>query len=131
MRSSPASAAMPARPVCKVRTRAAGAKAAPLAVLETAGWDSASAGAKQRLDDCVARLKSAGIDIRTRHNDDKVAALEKELINAAELSHRCNGWEARWFFRSMRDRDAGKLGRTRMERAQKYEDLTLPSIAPI
>src|ERR1700686_1888749 len=32
-----------------------------LAVLETAGWDSAaSAGAKQRLEDCVARLKSAG-----------------------------------------------------------------------
>src|SRR5579862_616569 len=51
-----------------------------LAVLETAGWDSAAAAAKQRLDQCVTRLKSAGIEIRTRHNDDKVAALETELI---------------------------------------------------
>jgi Asp-tRNA(Asn)/Glu-tRNA(Gln) amidotransferase A subunit family amidase len=96
-----------------------------LAVLETAGWDSASVGAKQQLNECVMRLKSAGVEIRTRHNDDRVAALETDLIHAAELSHRCNGWETRWFFRSMRDRDAGKLSRNVMERAQKYEDLTL------
>jgi Asp-tRNA(Asn)/Glu-tRNA(Gln) amidotransferase A subunit family amidase len=96
-----------------------------LAVLETAGWDSAAAAAKQRLDECVTRLKSAGIEIRTRHNDDKVAALETELINAQELSHRCNGWEARWFFRTMSDRDAGKLSRTILDRTRKYEDLTL------
>jgi len=96
-----------------------------LAVLETAGWESASADAKQQLNECVMRLKSAGIQIRTRHNDDKVAALESDLINAAELSHRCNGWEARWFVRTMRDRDAGKLSLTLMERAQKYEALTL------
>ena len=96
-----------------------------VAVLETAGWDSAAAVARQRLDECVTRLKSAGIEIRTRHNDDKVAALETELLDAQELSHRCNGWEARWFFRTMRDRDAGKLSRTIVERTQKYEDLTL------
>jgi len=96
-----------------------------LAVLETAGWDSASVGAKQKLNECVMRLKSAGIEIRTRNNDDQVAALETDLIHAAELSHRCNGWETRWFFRTMRDRDASKLSRNVMERAQKYEDLTL------
>jgi Asp-tRNA(Asn)/Glu-tRNA(Gln) amidotransferase A subunit family amidase len=97
-----------------------------LALLETAGWDSAaSTGAKQRLTECVARLKSAGIEIRARHNDKSVAALETELHKATELSHRCNGWEARWFFRSMRDRDASKLGRITMERVDKYEDLTL------
>jgi Asp-tRNA(Asn)/Glu-tRNA(Gln) amidotransferase A subunit family amidase len=96
-----------------------------LAVLETAGWDSASAGAKREFDECVARLKSAGVEIRTRHNDDKVAALESDLVNAAELSHRCNGFETRWFFRAMRERDASKLSRNIMERSQKYEDLTL------
>jgi Asp-tRNA(Asn)/Glu-tRNA(Gln) amidotransferase A subunit family amidase len=41
------------------------------------------------------------------------------------LSHRCNGFEARWFLRSMRDRDASKLSHTIVERTQKYEDLTL------
>ena len=96
-----------------------------LAVLETAGWDGASVAAKQQLNECILRLRSAGVEIRTRHNDDRVAALESDLLNAAELSHRCNGWEARWFFRTMRDRDAGSLSRNVMARVQKYENLTL------
>jgi len=96
-----------------------------LALLETAGWNVAAAGAKERLQDYVARLKSAGVDIQTRHNNETIAALERELVNATELSHRCNGWETRWFFRDMRDRDASKLSRNVLERAEKYEDLTL------
>jgi Asp-tRNA(Asn)/Glu-tRNA(Gln) amidotransferase A subunit family amidase len=71
------------------------------------------------------RLRSAGIEIRTRHNDDKVAALETDLINAMELSHRCNGWETRWFIRTMRERDAAALSRNILDRAQRYEDMTL------
>jgi len=97
-----------------------------LAMLETVGWESAaSAGAKACLQECVARLKSAGVEIRTRHDDKKVAALETELHQATELSHRCNGWENRWFLHAMRDRDAGSLSRNIMERAEKYEALTL------
>jgi Asp-tRNA(Asn)/Glu-tRNA(Gln) amidotransferase A subunit family amidase len=106
-------------------TLPAARKPRSLAVLETVGWESASAGAKQRLGERVMRLKSAGIEIRTRHNDDKVAALETDIVNAAELSHRCNGWETRWFFRAARERDAAKLSRNITERSQKYEDLTL------
>ncbi|MGA9432074.1 MAG: hypothetical protein WBV65_21390, partial [Xanthobacteraceae bacterium] len=96
-----------------------------LALLETAGWDNASVAAKQQLNEAIMRLRAAGVEIRTRQNDDKVAALETDLLNAAELSHRCNGWETRWFFRSMRDRDAAKLSRNVMDRVRKYEDLTL------
>jgi Asp-tRNA(Asn)/Glu-tRNA(Gln) amidotransferase A subunit family amidase len=96
-----------------------------IAVLETAGWNSAAAGARQSLEECVTRLKAAGVDIRTRHNDKQVAALEAELIDAAELSHRCNGWEGRWFFRTMKDRDASKLEAITLERTGKYENLTL------
>jgi Asp-tRNA(Asn)/Glu-tRNA(Gln) amidotransferase A subunit family amidase len=101
------------------------AKPKRLALLETAGWPAASAEAKHALNDCAARLKSAGIDIRTRHNDEQVAALEIDLADAAELSHRCNGWETRWFFRTMREHDAGALSRSITERANRYEDMTL------
>ena len=101
------------------------AKPRRLAVLETAGWDSASLAARHELNECVMRLKSAGIEIRTRHNDDKVAALETDLVHAAELSHRCNGWESQWFFRCMRERDVGKIGPITLERARKYDGLTL------
>jgi Asp-tRNA(Asn)/Glu-tRNA(Gln) amidotransferase A subunit family amidase len=96
-----------------------------LAVLETGGWESASVGAKQRLGEALMRLRAAGIEIRTRQNDDKVAALETDLVNAMELSHRCNGWEMRWFIRTMRERDAGALSRNLLDRAQRYEDMTL------
>jgi Asp-tRNA(Asn)/Glu-tRNA(Gln) amidotransferase A subunit family amidase len=106
-------------------TMPAAEKPRRLALLETAGWDAASVGAKQRLGEYVMRLKSAGIEIRTRHNDDKVAALETDLVNAMELSHRCNGWETRWFIRTMRERDVGALSRNILERAQRYEDMTL------
>jgi Asp-tRNA(Asn)/Glu-tRNA(Gln) amidotransferase A subunit family amidase len=106
-------------------TMPAAEKPRRLALLETAGWDAASVGAKQRLGEYVMRLKSAGIEIRTRHNDDKVAALETDLVNAMELSHRCNGWETRWFIRTMRERDVAALSRNILERAQRYEDMTL------
>jgi Asp-tRNA(Asn)/Glu-tRNA(Gln) amidotransferase A subunit family amidase len=106
-------------------TLPAGTKPRSLAVLETAGWENASPAAKQILNERIARLKFNGVEIRTRHNDDSVAALETDLVNAAELSHRCNGWETRWFFRTMRERDASKLSRNVMERAAKYEALTL------
>jgi Asp-tRNA(Asn)/Glu-tRNA(Gln) amidotransferase A subunit family amidase len=96
-----------------------------LAVLETAGWTGASDDAKRSLDDCVARLKSAGVEIRTRDNDKSVATLETELLKAQELSHRCNGWEGRWFFRVMRDRDESKMGPITRERVGKYDHLTL------
>jgi Asp-tRNA(Asn)/Glu-tRNA(Gln) amidotransferase A subunit family amidase len=96
-----------------------------LAVLETAGWDAATPDAKAQLAECVARLKSAGVTIRARHDDKDVAALERELPNAAELSHRCNGWEGRWFFRVMCDRDESKMGPITRERTHKYDGLTL------
>jgi Asp-tRNA(Asn)/Glu-tRNA(Gln) amidotransferase A subunit family amidase len=96
-----------------------------LAVLETAGWDVADAAAKYQLNECVARLQSGGVEIRTRHNDKRIAALETELHEVTELSHRCNGWEGRWFFRTMRDRDANKMGPITRERTAKYDNLTL------
>jgi Asp-tRNA(Asn)/Glu-tRNA(Gln) amidotransferase A subunit family amidase len=96
-----------------------------LAVLETAGWDTADAQGKKRLEELTAKLKSAGVDIRTRHNDKKVAALEVELVKATELSHCCNGWEGRWFLRTMKDKDASKLSRLLLDRTDRYETLTL------
>jgi Asp-tRNA(Asn)/Glu-tRNA(Gln) amidotransferase A subunit family amidase len=96
-----------------------------VAIIETPGWDNASAAARQELNEAVTRLNSAGVAIGTRRNDDKVAALESDLVNAAELSHRCNGWETRWFLHSLEDRDASKLSQKLMERAVMYEGLTL------
>ena len=64
---------------------------------------------------------------RTRQKDKKVrrgAGASCQNV-ATELSHRINGFEGQWFFRTMRDRDAGKLGPITRERTEKYNQLTL------
>src|ERR1051326_5509240 len=96
-----------------------------LALLETAGWDGASSDAKAQLAECGGRRKSAGTTTPTRHDDKDIAALERELVGATERSHRCNGFEARWFFRVMCDRGESKMGPLTRERTHKYDGLTL------
>src|SRR5262249_56990492 len=44
-----------------------------LAVLETSGWAIASDSAKSCLQEALLRLRAAGVDIRTRHDDEDVA----------------------------------------------------------
>jgi Asp-tRNA(Asn)/Glu-tRNA(Gln) amidotransferase A subunit family amidase len=73
------------------------AKPRRLAVIETSGWEIASDAAKSCLQDALQRLTAAGIEIRTRHDDADVAAVETELAEAFTLSNRINTWETRWF----------------------------------
>ena len=82
-RSSRALAAMPARPACKGRARRRQRRSRERSrCWKRPDGTSRRAGAKRSLDECVARLKSAGVEIRTRHNDKNIAALETELRNA-------------------------------------------------
>jgi Asp-tRNA(Asn)/Glu-tRNA(Gln) amidotransferase A subunit family amidase len=46
-----------------------------LAFLETPGWSDASDAAKLRLEGALARLGAAGVEIRTREDDEDVAAV--------------------------------------------------------
>ncbi|MFL5029712.1 MAG: amidase [Xanthobacteraceae bacterium] len=96
-----------------------------LALLETAGWSVAEAAAKQAIEEAVARLKALGIDVRTRHDEPKVAAVEAALDQATSISNRINDWEGRWPLNTYRARDAGKLSRLALERLAKAEAMTL------
>jgi Asp-tRNA(Asn)/Glu-tRNA(Gln) amidotransferase A subunit family amidase len=103
----------------------AAARPRRLVFLETSGWPSASDAAKACLQDAVEGLKTAGIEIVTRHDEPKVAEIEHELAAATSLSTKINSWETRWFIRGCRDRDASKLSRGMQERLQQSETLTL------
>ena len=96
-----------------------------LAFLETAGWVDASAGAKQSIADALIRLERAGIDIRTRKNHPKVAAVEAEIAQARPLSMKINAWEWRWPLNAYRERDAAKLSRTMLDRLAEAEAMSL------
>jgi Asp-tRNA(Asn)/Glu-tRNA(Gln) amidotransferase A subunit family amidase len=96
-----------------------------LAFLETPGWSDASDAAKLKLEGALARLGAAGVEIRTREDDEDVAAVESEISESYALSNRINSWEMRWFIRGCVERDASKLSRTILERHAQSDAMTL------
>jgi Asp-tRNA(Asn)/Glu-tRNA(Gln) amidotransferase A subunit family amidase len=95
-----------------------------LAFLKTAGWAEATVGAKQRMDEALQRFQTAGADIRTAHNDPKVAAVDAAIRDARALSMQINNWEMRWFLKTCRDRDAAKLSASALDRLKEGEQMT-------
>jgi len=101
------------------------AKPKRLAFLETVGWSAADASAKALMQDALKVIKAAGVDIATRHDDAKIAAVEPEILDAHPLSNKINSFETRWFLRGARDRDAAKLSKIMQTRLGESETLTL------
>jgi Asp-tRNA(Asn)/Glu-tRNA(Gln) amidotransferase A subunit family amidase len=96
-----------------------------LAFLETAGWAAADAAAQALMQETLARLKSAGVAIMTRHDDAKIAAIETAVADAHPLSNKINSFEVRWFLRGASERDASKLSKVMQTRLAESEPLTL------
>jgi Asp-tRNA(Asn)/Glu-tRNA(Gln) amidotransferase A subunit family amidase len=96
-----------------------------LAVLETDGWGAATPAAKEGFRDALAKLKSAGVLLASRHESEKVAALEIAIQGARELSLRIIIWESRWPINTYRARDASKLSEATLERCAQAEAMTL------
>ena len=101
------------------------AKPRRLVILETAGWRVATAEAKQALQDAMARLASAGVDIITQRSHTQVAAVEEAIVDARPLSTRINVWESRWPLNTYRERNAGKLSRAMRDRLAQAEAMCL------
>jgi Asp-tRNA(Asn)/Glu-tRNA(Gln) amidotransferase A subunit family amidase len=100
-------------------------KPARVAFLETAGWASASAGAKDAMNDALARLRGAGIEVLTRESDPKVAVVERAIGDARPLSMRINAWEWRWPLNAYRNRDASKISRVMLDRLAEAEGMSI------
>jgi Asp-tRNA(Asn)/Glu-tRNA(Gln) amidotransferase A subunit family amidase len=96
-----------------------------IAFLETAGWSSATSGAKDAMGDALARFKSAGIEVLTRQSHAKVAAVEAAIMRARDLSMRLNAWEWRWPLNTYRARDAQMLSRALLDRLTEAEGMHL------
>jgi Asp-tRNA(Asn)/Glu-tRNA(Gln) amidotransferase A subunit family amidase len=103
----------------------AAARPKRIAFIETPGWSMANDEAKLCIQSALARLGAAGVEIRTREDDEDVAAVESEITEAFALSNRINAWEMRWFIRGCVERDASKLSRTILERHAQSDAMTL------
>jgi Asp-tRNA(Asn)/Glu-tRNA(Gln) amidotransferase A subunit family amidase len=103
----------------------AAAKPKRLAVLETPGWAVATSGATAAFAEASARLKSAGVTLVSRHESEKVAAVEDAIHDARELSHNIIAWESRWPLNTYRARDMSKLSQAMHDLAARAEAMTL------
>src|ERR1700722_14138345 len=65
-----------------------------LAVLETDGWAVATVAAKEAFEEASAKLKSAGVTLVSRHEGEKIAAVEDAIQGGRELSHNIIAWES-------------------------------------
>jgi Asp-tRNA(Asn)/Glu-tRNA(Gln) amidotransferase A subunit family amidase len=96
-----------------------------LAVLETDGWAVASAPAKVALQAASAKLRSAGVMLLSRHENEKIAAVEDAIHDARELSHNIIAWESRWPLNTYLARDMSKLSQPMHDLSVRAEARTL------
>lgn len=78
-----------------------GASAAPrrpdaLAVLQTAGWAKAEAGAIAAFEAFLPRLEAAGIRLVDRASSPRIEMLERAIAEAGPISQGINDWEKAW-----------------------------------
>jgi Asp-tRNA(Asn)/Glu-tRNA(Gln) amidotransferase A subunit family amidase len=96
-----------------------------LALVETAGWSLATPSARREMENALRRIAGAGVEIRTRQNDPKVAVVETAIAEARKRSADINAWESRWPLNTYRDWDAAKLSSAAMERLAQAERMTI------
>ena len=94
-------------------------------MLETDGWAAATPAAKAAFEEASAKLKSAGVALVSRHDDERIAAVEDAIHGARELSHDIIAWESRWPLNTYRARDASKLSQAMLDLAARGDTLTL------
>jgi Asp-tRNA(Asn)/Glu-tRNA(Gln) amidotransferase A subunit family amidase len=95
------------------------------AVLETDGWTVATSAAKDAFGESSAKLKSAGVALVSRHDNEKIAAVEDAIQGGRELCANIIAWESRWPLNTYRARDAGKLSQAMLDLSARAEALTL------
>jgi Asp-tRNA(Asn)/Glu-tRNA(Gln) amidotransferase A subunit family amidase len=95
-----------------------------LAVLRTAGWEVATQEARHALETTVKHLARAGIAMADRDADPRIEEAEAAIFDAVALTRAINAWEGRWPLNTYRNRDAGKLSQSALERLATAEAMT-------
>ncbi|MBT5050927.1 MAG: amidase [Rhodospirillaceae bacterium] len=96
-----------------------------IAFLETAGWPTATDAAKQAINDARDKLKAADIDVVDKSSSDAVAAAEKAIAGARELSMEINAWEGHWPLNTYaNDMDKSKLSTSAVGRLEEAQGMS-------
>jgi len=85
-----------------------------LVALRTPGWAETDAASQACFESALERLRAEGVAILDEA-DDRVAALERQLVEAADVAWRVFAWESRWPLASYRDCGADQVGSRLLE----------------
>ena len=96
-----------------------------VALLQKAGWETATDDAKQKLQSARETLETAGITVIDRTGNDAVEAAEQAIADANPLSRDINAWEGRWPLNTYaRDMDPAKLSESSRERLEQANGMS-------
>ncbi|MBC7781481.1 MAG: amidase, partial [Proteobacteria bacterium] len=95
-----------------------------VAVIETAGWAVAEAGAKEKFQAAVERIAAQGVKVVTRADHRGIALLETLLDRAGAVSHALVNYESVWPLNAYRARDPAKLSSFLRDRLLEAEQMT-------
>jgi len=107
------------------------AKPARLALMETGGWSATSEGARKAFDDAKAKLKAAGVELKSRADDPDLEAAEKHLVDALPLTQSINAFEGRWPLNTYAALDSGRLSAPALERLKTASAMTQSQYADL
>ena len=80
-----------------------------LAILETGGWSTTTAGARQAFATAQEKLAAAGVELKSRADDPSIEAAERQLTDALPLTQSINAFEGRWPLNTYAALDESKL----------------------
>ena len=96
-----------------------------LALLQTAGWELASASAKAALEAAIDQLRDGGVAIVSAGNNYVVEEVEREIGKARSITDRVNAWEARWPLNTYRNKNADGLSHMMLDRLAQAESMRI------
>jgi Asp-tRNA(Asn)/Glu-tRNA(Gln) amidotransferase A subunit family amidase len=102
----------------------AGLRPSRLIRLAAAGWDIASAGAREAFDDCVGHLRSQGVEVIDSSHDRRIRQFEDSIADARNIGDVICGYELRWKLNEYEIRFPGMLSANIRARLQDWNRTT-------
>jgi Asp-tRNA(Asn)/Glu-tRNA(Gln) amidotransferase A subunit family amidase len=100
-------------------------RARAVAVLETAGFARASAGARRAFAEACAAIETSGVEILTRRDSPDLARLEEHIGAAAAQTRKINAWESIWPLNVYRDLDTSKISPSMLAKLEEAEAMSI------
>lgn len=93
--------------------------------IDTIAWNKIEDETRALFEDTLKRLRSAGVEIISRHDLSEIERYEEAIAESLVLSQKINTWEFHWPLITFEDRLPGNLSKVMEERLAATGEMTL------